>query len=346
MVSGLSRSVLRRFMIVFVLLAVSAAPALATTIERVVSPGGIEAWLVHEPAVPLITVDFAFVGGAAQDPAGKAGTANLIASLLDEGAGDFDSKTFQDRLDRKAIQLSFQADRDHIRGSLRTLSENRDEAFDDLRLALTAPRFDAADVELNPRADHVLAAAADDQPDRYRGRAGGRRRLPIIPMAARWAARWNRCRDHHRRSASLYASGAGARQPEDRRRRRYRRRNGEGHARPRVRRAAGAAGTDAGRGHGAAGARAPHHRQSRRAADGDRFRRRRHRAQRSGFHGRLYRQRHSRRRSFSSRLYREVREKRGLVYSVYDSLFWLDHTALFFGATATRADRSRRDASI
>jgi zinc protease len=93
-------------------LGASAAPALATTIERVVSPGGIEAWLVREPAVPLIAVDFAFVGGAVQDPAGKAGTANLVASLLDEGAGDLDSKAFHDRLERKAIELGFQADRD------------------------------------------------------------------------------------------------------------------------------------------------------------------------------------------------------------------------------------------
>ena len=32
----------------------SATPAAATTIERVVSASGIEAWLVHETAVPLI----------------------------------------------------------------------------------------------------------------------------------------------------------------------------------------------------------------------------------------------------------------------------------------------------
>jgi zinc protease len=130
-------------------LALSAAPAFATTIERVVSSGGIEAWLVHETAVPLITVDFAFTGGAAQDPDGKAGTGNLMTSLLDEGAGPFDANAFQDRLDRKAVQLGIRAGRDHVRGSLRTLSENRDEAFDDLRLALTQPRFDVADVELN-----------------------------------------------------------------------------------------------------------------------------------------------------------------------------------------------------
>ena len=42
----------------------------------------------------------------------------------------------------------------------------------------------------------------------------------------------------------------------------------------------------------------------------------------------------------SSRLYREVREKRGLAYSVYEALLWMDHSALFIGNTGTRADRA------
>ena len=126
-----------------------AASARATTIERVISPGGIEAWLVREPAVPLIAVDFAFAGGAVQDTPGKSGTATLVASLLDAGAGDLDSKAFSDRLERKAIQMGFSAQRDTIRGTMRTLVENRDAAFDILRLAVTAPRFDAKDVEIS-----------------------------------------------------------------------------------------------------------------------------------------------------------------------------------------------------
>jgi zinc protease len=148
----LSRPVFRRAVAALALLlalAALAAPAEATTIERVVSPGGIEAWLVHEPAVPLIAIDFAFAGGSVQDPPGKSGTANLAASLLDEGAGDLDSKAFADRRERKAIETDFYATRDTIGGSMRTLTENRDEAFDLLRLSLTAPRFDASDVELN-----------------------------------------------------------------------------------------------------------------------------------------------------------------------------------------------------
>ena len=121
--------------------------AQATKIERVVSPGGIEAWLVQDKTVPLISIDFAFYGGATQDPAEKAGVANMVAALLDEGAGELDSKAFHERLEEKAIQLGFNAGRDHFRGWLRTLVENREQAFELLRLALTAARFDAEEVE-------------------------------------------------------------------------------------------------------------------------------------------------------------------------------------------------------
>ena len=117
--------------------------ASAMTIEKIVSPGGIEAWLVREKSLPLVTLNYAFHGGASQDDADKAGTANLTADLLDEGAGELDGKTFHERLENRAIEMSFQVGRDYIYGSLRTLNDNRDEAFDLLRLALSNPRFDA-----------------------------------------------------------------------------------------------------------------------------------------------------------------------------------------------------------
>jgi len=97
--------------------------------------------------VPLIAMEYAFGGGAAQDPADKPGVANMVASLIDEGSGDLDSKTFHERLDRRAIELSFSATRDYFRGSLRMLKDNKDEAFDLLHMALTSPHFDATDVE-------------------------------------------------------------------------------------------------------------------------------------------------------------------------------------------------------
>jgi zinc protease len=139
--------VVRRALLAAALLGLAAGPAAATTIERVVSPGGIEAWLVRQPSVPLVALDFAMVGGANEDPADKAGLAHMVASLIDEGAGELDADAYHKRLEDNAIELSFSANRDHFRGSLRTLTANRDLAFDTLRLSLTAPRFDDAAVE-------------------------------------------------------------------------------------------------------------------------------------------------------------------------------------------------------
>jgi zinc protease len=119
----------------------------AVAIERVVSPSGIEAWLVREPAVPIIALNFSFAGGASQDSKEKAGAASLTANMLDEGAGDLDSGAFHERLERRAIEMSFSVGRDFTYGSLRTIKENIGEATELLRLALNAPRFDAEPLE-------------------------------------------------------------------------------------------------------------------------------------------------------------------------------------------------------
>jgi zinc protease len=125
----------------------AAATAEAIEIERVLSPGGIEAWLVHEPSIPIIAVEMMWRSGARFDPADKAGLANLVSGLIDEGAGELDSQAFQTRLKDFSISLSFDAARDSFDGSLRTLSKNRQEAFHLLGQALGAPRFDPEPVE-------------------------------------------------------------------------------------------------------------------------------------------------------------------------------------------------------
>jgi zinc protease len=75
------------------------------------------------------------------------GLAEMTVSTLDEGAGDLDSTAFHGRMESKAIELQVRASREQVRGTLRTLKENQDEAFNLLRLALNEPRFDAPAVE-------------------------------------------------------------------------------------------------------------------------------------------------------------------------------------------------------
>ncbi|HEY4920233.1 MAG TPA: pitrilysin family protein [Xanthobacteraceae bacterium] len=125
----------------------AAAPASATKIDRVVSPGGIAFWLVQEPTVPLIAMDFAFVGGTTQDPADKPGVASLVAGTIDEGSGNLPSSAFHEALEAKAIELSFSATRDYFSGELRTLVENKDAAFELMRTSINAPRLDPPDLE-------------------------------------------------------------------------------------------------------------------------------------------------------------------------------------------------------
>jgi zinc protease len=157
--------------VVAVVVPFAAVPTVeATEITRVTSPGGIEAWLVQEPSIPMLALEMVFRGGAALDPEGKEGLAYMLSGLLDEGAGELDSLAFQRRLEELAIGLSFDADRDIFQASLKTLTKNRDEAFRLLGLALSAPRFDEEPVERIRRQIRTGLIRDSEDPDRIANR--------------------------------------------------------------------------------------------------------------------------------------------------------------------------------
>jgi len=341
MAPALPRSIVRRAVVALLALPLLAAPAFATTIERVVSPGGIEAWLVHEPAVPMIAIDFAFVGGAAQDAPGKGGTASLVASLLDEGAGDLDAKTFHARLERKAIELGFQAERDTLRGTLRTLTENKDEAFEYLRLAVTQPRFDQSDVEVIRAQILSMLRRATTSPtdianlrwwqvafaDHPYGRPvnGTLESVPTVTIADlkdythRVLARGNLkvavVGDIDAETVKVMLDRVFGGLP----------------AQPELKPVPNVSPQGLGR-RIVVKVDVP---QAVLAFGGPGI------ARKDPDFMAAYIVNHILGGgAFSSRLYQEVREKRGLAYSVYDSLVWLNHSALFLGGTATRADRA------
>ena len=329
------------------LFAVVAGPAGATNIERVVTPAGVEVWLVRDQAVPLITIEFSFDGGSSQDPDDKPGVANFTASMLDEGAGDLDSNAFAQRMERKAIEFSVRAGRDSVRGSMRTLSENRDEAFGLLKLALNAPRFDAQPLErvraqimsslqretMNPGdiasrrwwqttfPDHpygrpvsgtlesVPQISADDLRT-YTKRILARNNVKIGVVGDVDAESVKRLVDEVFGGLPAKANLRGVPNVEPKL---LGRPVGAKINVPQAVVMFGGPGI---------------------ARDDPQFM-----AAYVANHvlggG-----------SFSSRLYREVREKRGLAYSVYSAMFWLQHAALFIGTTATRADRVEESVNI
>jgi zinc protease len=117
------------------------------SIQDVTSPKGIHAWLVEDYSVPIVTIRFAFGGGSSQDPNGKEGIANLMTGLFDEGAGDLDSETFQEKLDDAGAEMRFEAGRDRVYGSMRILASEKDAAFGLLKLAVESPRFDQKPID-------------------------------------------------------------------------------------------------------------------------------------------------------------------------------------------------------
>ena len=319
----------------------SAAPASATTIERVVSASGIEAWLVHEPAVPLIAIDFAFSGGAAQDPAGKAGVAYLAASTLNDGVGEFDSKTFHERLERKAIELEFQrrprraarlaahADgksRRGVRGSAAVpdraaLRRRRRRArsranLSALRRATTSPNdianqrwWDTAFAghpygrPANGTLESVPNITVDDlKAYAHRVLARDKLKIAVVGDIDAEAVKTMLDRVFGALPAKAELTPVADVVPQG-----LGRRIVVSLDVPQAVVEFGGAGI------------------ARKDPD---------------FMAAYIVNHILGGGSFSSRLYQEVREKRGLAYGVSDSLLWFDHTALFLGSTATRADRT------
>ena len=132
---------------VVALFATSSTPANAMKIQTIKSPGGIEAWLVEEHAVPMMALRFAFDGGSSQDPAGKEGLANFVTAMLDEGAGELSSREFQEREEDLSMRMSYEEAKDAFYGNFETLTANRDESAKLLKLALNKPRFEADAVD-------------------------------------------------------------------------------------------------------------------------------------------------------------------------------------------------------
>ena len=126
---------------------VSAKTAHAIDIQEIETKSGIKALLVEDYTLPIIAMAFSFEGGATQDEAGKYGTLRMMTALMDEGAGDLDNVAFQSRLEELAIDIGFGASLDRFSGSMRTVRTELASAKELLRLAINEPRFDADAIE-------------------------------------------------------------------------------------------------------------------------------------------------------------------------------------------------------
>jgi len=140
--------------------------AQAMDIQQVTAPEtGVEAWLVQDDRLPLVTLTFSIPVGASDDPAGLEGAAVLMGAVMGEAGGDRTSEEFTYALGDNGIRLGFGVRSDRMTATLSTLTDRLDLAGELMADALAHPRFDEADVERERASQLSGARRAETDPE-------------------------------------------------------------------------------------------------------------------------------------------------------------------------------------
>lgn len=182
----MSRAVASLVMAVLVTACQTVAPAKDTSladVQVVTSPGGVTAWLVSESHVPIIAMEMAWRGGATNEPRGREGAGWVMAYMMNEGAGKFDTTEYGARMQDLNMSFACGVAIDWTSCSLTTLKETADESFDMVRMALAEPRFDREPIERAKRELSVSLKQEDANPRTLASRAMNNALIPGHPYA-------------------------------------------------------------------------------------------------------------------------------------------------------------------
>lgn len=152
-------------------------------VQVVTSPGGVTAWLVVEPHVPIIAMEMAWRGGATNEPRGRDGAGWVLAYMMNEGAGKLDTTEYGARMQDLNMEFACGVWTDWTTCSLSTLKETADESFDMVRMALAEPRFDRAPFDRAKRELTVSLKQGEANPKTLAGRAMNDALIPGHPYA-------------------------------------------------------------------------------------------------------------------------------------------------------------------
>jgi zinc protease len=118
--------------------------------------------LSQEPEVPLVSVTAILRGGAVADPPERSGLANLLAALLEKGAGDRDAAQFAETVDASGGSLTSRADLETITISGTFLARDAGLMVELLSDMILRPGLDETELEkLRERSVNFIRAAKD-----------------------------------------------------------------------------------------------------------------------------------------------------------------------------------------
>lgn len=133
--------------------------------ERVVLPNGTVLILNEKHDVPLIGLEAVVRGGAAADPAGKFGLADLLAGLLEKGAGERSSAGFAEAIAAVGGELHTSADLESISISAEFMSKDAALMVELVADMLQRPQLDSDEfTKLRDRAVNLIKAAKGSDP--------------------------------------------------------------------------------------------------------------------------------------------------------------------------------------
>ncbi|MCP5361872.1 MAG: insulinase family protein [Hyphomicrobiales bacterium] len=142
----------------------AAKPITYPDVQVVEAANGQTAWVIEDHSLPIVTLKITFKeSGSAYDPDGKSGLATLVAEMLDEGAGPYDNQLFKKRLESLAMDLSAGAGKDNLSISVRTLKDQLGHALDMVKLAMLEPHF--SEDALKRTREEILLSLAKDKED-------------------------------------------------------------------------------------------------------------------------------------------------------------------------------------
>ncbi len=109
---------------------------------------GARVLYVYAPQLPMVDVRVVFDAGSARDD-GKPGLASMTNSMLELGAGKWDTNALAEQFDNVGASFSSSAARDMAIVQLRSLTDKPilDVALAAFRAVINAPRFDADELE-------------------------------------------------------------------------------------------------------------------------------------------------------------------------------------------------------
>jgi len=129
------------------------------------SGNGARVLFVHAPEIPMLDVRVVFDAGSARD-GDKPGLTTLTNSLLSQGAGDWNADQIAERLESVGAELQSGALRDMAWVGLRTLIEQPalDTSLGTLAAILGRPTFDPEDLERERQVMQVVLRQSQQSP--------------------------------------------------------------------------------------------------------------------------------------------------------------------------------------